>query len=43
MLEIDPELWMKAKEIVDVATQVPPKERRPGTAATRKSRRTKLS
>ena len=35
MLEIDSELWMKAKEIVDVAARVPPK-------ATRKSRKSKL-
>ena len=43
MLEIDPELWMKAKEIVDIRARVPPKERHPGAAAIRKSRRSKLS
>ena len=43
MLEIDPELWVKAKEIVDILARVPLKERRPGAAATRKSRRSKLS
>jgi hypothetical protein len=43
MLEIDPELWRKAKEIVDVGARVPPKERYPGAAATRKSRRSELS
>src|SRR5215467_6660153 len=35
--EIDPELWRKAKEIVDVAARVPPEERRPGAAAARRA------
>src|SRR5215469_10601300 len=43
MLEIDPELWGKAKEIVDVGARVLPKERYPGAAATRKSRKPELS
>src|SRR5215831_5155941 len=43
MLEIDSELWMKAKEIVDVGARIPPKERHPGRAATRKSRTSKRS
>src|SRR5215467_4560008 len=42
IMETDPELWMKAKEIVDIRAQVPLKERHPGAAATRKSRRSKL-
>jgi hypothetical protein len=42
MLEIDPELRKKAKEIVDIRTPVPPKERRPGAAATKTSRKSKL-
>jgi hypothetical protein len=42
MLEFDPELLMNAKEIVDIRAQVPLKERHPGGAATRKSRRSKL-
>ena len=42
-METDPELWMKAKEIVDIRAQVPLKERHPGAAAARKSRRSKLS
>ena len=36
MLEIDPELWTKANEIVDVAARVPPKERRPGRRGKKK-------
>jgi len=36
--EIDPELWMKAKEIVDLAARVPPEERCPAAAATRKAK-----
>ena len=36
MLEIDPELWMRAKEIADVAARVPPKERRPGRRGKKK-------
>jgi len=43
MLEFDPELLMNAKEIVDIRAQVPLEERHPGAAATRKSRRSKLS
>ena len=43
MLEMDPELCMKAKEIVDVGARVPPKERHPGAAGTRKSRTSRLS
>src|SRR5215472_12322294 len=37
MGKIAPELWRKAKEIVDIAARVPPKDRRPGAAATRTS------
>ena len=43
MLEIDAELWMKAKEIVDIRARVPLKTKHPGAAATRKSRGSKLS
>jgi hypothetical protein len=43
MLEIDPELWRKAKEIVDVGARVPPKERHSGAAAARKSQGSKPS
>jgi len=38
MLEIDSELWMKAKEIVDVGARIPLKERHPGAAATTTSK-----